>query len=145
MFAYYLYSCKSPGNGSKSDWHMSVNPRMVIYWPKHVVLSIVVLNTFDSKVLCLTVHNICYVNNVCYNIFYLYVFVGTLYDINGYKFLLLQSQLTLFSTQKMYYCYICYDLHAGIDSYIPETNRIYSVQSFAAVLLLLLLLFLILL
>ena len=29
-----------------------------IYWPKHVVLSIVVLNTFDNKVLCLTVHNI---------------------------------------------------------------------------------------
>ena len=36
-----------------------VDLRMVIYWPKHVVLSIVVLNTFDNKALCLTVHNIC--------------------------------------------------------------------------------------
>ena len=37
-----------------------VDLRMVIYWPKHVVLSIVVLNTFDNKMLCLTVHNICW-------------------------------------------------------------------------------------
>ena len=37
-----------------------VDLRMVIYWPKHVVLSIFVLNTPDNKVLCLTVHNILY-------------------------------------------------------------------------------------
>ena len=37
-----------------------VDLRMVIYWPKHVVLSILVLNTLDNKVLCLTVHNICW-------------------------------------------------------------------------------------
>ena len=36
-----------------------VDLRMVIYRPKHVVLSIFVLNTFDSNVLCLTVHNVC--------------------------------------------------------------------------------------
>jgi hypothetical protein len=33
----------------------------------------------------------------------------------------------------MYYCYICYHHYAGIDSYVPETNHIYRVQSFAPV------------
>ena len=43
-----------------------VDLRMVIYWPKHVVLSIFVLNSLDNKVLCLTVHNICCSRNDCW-------------------------------------------------------------------------------